>query len=46
MEDISKKYNGTGGGHEGAAGMDASGETDIILSACVEHVKASLFEKR
>ncbi|MFA4956446.1 MAG: DHH family phosphoesterase [Candidatus Methanoperedens sp.] len=45
MEDISAKFNGTGGGHEGAAGMDLSGETDVILSACVEHVKASLSKK-
>ena len=45
MEDISAKYKGTGGGHEGAAGMDASGETDVILSACVEHAKTSLLKK-
>jgi nanoRNase/pAp phosphatase (c-di-AMP/oligoRNAs hydrolase) len=45
MEDISAKYKGAGGGHEGAAGMDARGETDIILLACVEHVKASLLKK-
>jgi nanoRNase/pAp phosphatase (c-di-AMP/oligoRNAs hydrolase) len=45
MEDISAKYKGTGGGHEGAAGMDAIGETDVILSACVEHVKTTLLKK-
>jgi len=45
MEEISAKYKGAGGGHEGAAGMDASGETDVILLACVEHVKASLLKK-
>lgn len=45
MEDISSKFKGTGGGHEGAAGMDASGETGVILSACIEHVKASLLKK-
>jgi len=45
MEDISAKYKGTGGGHEGAAGMDASGETDVILLDCVEHAKAALLRK-
>jgi nanoRNase/pAp phosphatase (c-di-AMP/oligoRNAs hydrolase) len=45
MEDISAKFNGTGGGHEGAAGMDLSGETDVILLACVDYVKASLSKK-
>jgi nanoRNase/pAp phosphatase (c-di-AMP/oligoRNAs hydrolase) len=45
MEDISAKFKGTGGGHEGAAGMDVSGETDVILLACVEHVKTSLLKK-
>jgi nanoRNase/pAp phosphatase (c-di-AMP/oligoRNAs hydrolase) len=42
MEDISIKFNGTGGGHEGAAGMDVSGETENILTACIEYVKLNL----
>jgi len=42
MEDISAKFNGTGGGHEGAAGMDAPGDIEKILTACVEYVKSSL----
>lgn len=42
MEDISVKFNGTGGGHEGAAGMDVQGETENVLAACVEYVKNSL----
>ncbi len=42
MEEISAKYNGTGGGHEGAAGMDVSGDADVILSKCVEYAKNSL----
>lgn len=42
MEEISVKFKGTGGGHEGAAGMDVLGETETILSVCVEHVKDSL----
>jgi len=45
MEDISTKFKGTGGGHEGAAGMDVSGETENILAACMEHVKASITKK-
>ncbi len=42
MEDISVKFNGTGGGHEGAAGMDVRGETENVLAACVDYVKISL----
>lgn len=41
MEEISVKFNGTGGGHEGAAGMDVYGEVENVLSACVEYVKSS-----
>jgi nanoRNase/pAp phosphatase (c-di-AMP/oligoRNAs hydrolase) len=44
MEDISKKYNGTGGGHEGAAGMDVGGDTEVILSDCVGYIKNSLMK--
>jgi nanoRNase/pAp phosphatase (c-di-AMP/oligoRNAs hydrolase) len=42
MEDISVKFNGTGGGHEGAAGMDVRGETENVLASCVKYVKDSL----
>ncbi|VVB97729.1 manganese-dependent inorganic pyrophosphatase [uncultured archaeon] len=42
MEDISVKFNGTGGGHEGAAGMDVQGEMENVLDACVEYVKSLL----
>ena len=42
MEEISVKFEGTGGGHEGAAGMDVLGEAENILAACVEYVKKSL----
>ena len=45
MEEISVKFNGTGGGHEGAAGMDAPGDIEKILNACIEYVKASLSKK-
>lgn len=46
MEEISAKFKGTGGGHEGAAGMDAYGDPDSILASCVEHARASLRSKQ
>ncbi len=45
MEEISAKFNGTGGGHEGAAGMDVKGEMEKVLEACIEHVRTSLSKK-
>ena len=45
MEDISVKFKGTGGGHEGAAGMDVLGETENVLASCVEGIKKSLMKK-
>ncbi len=42
MEDVSVKFKGTGGGHEGAAGMDVYGEVESILLACVEYARKSL----
>jgi nanoRNase/pAp phosphatase (c-di-AMP/oligoRNAs hydrolase) len=44
MEDISGKFSGTGGGHEGAAGMDVKGDIDAILSSCVDHARNSLLK--
>ncbi len=44
MEDISAKFSGTGGGHEGAAGMDAYGDLDTILVSCTDYVKNSLLK--
>lgn len=46
MEEISVKYNGTGGGHEGAAGMDVLGDVEKILASCTDHVKKSLMKKQ
>lgn len=46
MEEISVKYNGTGGGHEGAAGMDVQGDADQILASCTDHVKRSLMKQQ
>lgn len=34
MEDISSEYNGTGGGHSGAAGIDVVAELEEILHKC------------
>lgn len=45
-EQISAQFNGTGGGHEGAAGMDVSGEIEEVLARCVEHVTKSLMKQR
>lgn len=42
MEELSAKYNGTGGGHEGASGMDVHGDIDNILASCTEYIKKSL----
>lgn len=39
MEDIGKKNNGTGGGHSGAAGIDALDHLDKLLFECVEKTK-------
>ncbi len=46
MEEISVKYNGTGGGHEGAAGMDVQGDVEKILESCTDYVKKSLPKKQ
>ncbi|MCX9011175.1 MAG: DHH family phosphoesterase [Candidatus Methanoperedens sp.] len=46
MEEISARFNGTGGGHEGAAGMDAYGDPDSILASCAEYARASLRPKQ
>lgn len=46
MEEISVKFKGTGGGHEGAAGMDAYGDAESILASCAGHVKTSLMKSR
>ncbi|MCE8423536.1 MAG: hypothetical protein J5U16_06345, partial [Candidatus Methanoperedens sp.] len=45
MEEISAQFKGTGGGHEGAAGMDVYGDADDILLRCVEYVKNSFRKK-
>ncbi len=44
MEEISARFSGTGGGHEGAAGMDAYGDVETILSSCTDHIKNSLLK--
>ncbi|HEY9205716.1 MAG TPA: DHH family phosphoesterase [Candidatus Methanoperedens sp.] len=46
MEELSVKFNGTGGGHEGAAGMDVHGDIENILGCCTEHVKKSIIKTK
>ena len=37
MEEVSEYYNGTGGGHDGAAGLDVVGvDTQDVLNKCVD----------
>ena len=42
MEDISINYEGTGGGHAGAAGIDVIADMETVLFECVESVKEVL----
>ncbi|MCL2863870.1 MAG: DHHA1 domain-containing protein [Methanimicrococcus sp.] len=42
MEDVGEKYNGTGGGHSGAAGIDAECSLDELMNDCTEHAKKLL----
>ncbi len=42
MEDISNEYNGTGGGHSGAAGIDVIADMREILNKCKERTKKIL----
>lgn len=42
MEDISNEYNGTGGGHSGAAGIDVIADMNEVLKECRERTKKIL----
>jgi nanoRNase/pAp phosphatase (c-di-AMP/oligoRNAs hydrolase) len=42
MEDISSEYNGTGGGHSGAAGIDVIADMKEVLNKCRERTKKIL----
>ena len=42
MEDISSEYNGTGGGHSGAAGIDVIADMKEVLDKCREKTKKIL----
>jgi nanoRNase/pAp phosphatase (c-di-AMP/oligoRNAs hydrolase) len=42
MEDISNEYNGTGGGHSGAAGIDVIADMKEVLNKCREKTKKIL----
>ena len=42
MEDVGDKYNGTGGGHSGAAGIDANCPLETLMCDCKDHAKKLL----
>ena len=42
MENISNEYNGTGGGHSGAAGIDVIANMEEVLKKCREKTKKIL----
>jgi nanoRNase/pAp phosphatase (c-di-AMP/oligoRNAs hydrolase) len=42
LEELGRTHGGTGGGHDGAAGVETKGEQNQILAECVEHVKKIL----
>lgn len=42
MEDVGEKYNGTGGGHSGAAGIDAECPLEELMADCTKHAKKLL----
>jgi nanoRNase/pAp phosphatase (c-di-AMP/oligoRNAs hydrolase) len=42
MENISNEYNGTGGGHSGAAGIDVIADMNEVLNKCREETKKIL----
>jgi len=39
LEEMSKQYNGSGGGHDGAASLTLNKESDIIITQIVEKIK-------
>ena len=42
LREISEKYEGSGGGHDGAASLTINIEPDIILQEIIEQVKQYL----
>jgi nanoRNase/pAp phosphatase (c-di-AMP/oligoRNAs hydrolase) len=45
MEEISSRYEGTGGGHAGAAGIDVVADMNEVLNECKERVRRILENK-
>ncbi|MDF1557616.1 MAG: DHHA1 domain-containing protein [ANME-2 cluster archaeon] len=46
LEDVSQQFNGTGGGHDGAAGLDVEGgDVQEILKSCVDATTKKLAGK-
>ncbi|MDK2892926.1 DHHA1 domain-containing protein [Methanohalophilus sp.] len=46
MEEISENYEGTGGGHAGAAGIEVNAEIDNILQICKDKVVEILMKRQ
>ncbi len=42
LEQISERYEGSGGGHDGAASLTINGESDIIITDLIENIKKYL----
>lgn len=42
MEDVSKEYNGTGGGHSGAAGIEVIADMNEVLRKCRDRTRKIL----
>jgi nanoRNase/pAp phosphatase (c-di-AMP/oligoRNAs hydrolase) len=46
LQDVGKKFGGSGGGHAGAAGVVISGDLDKALEECIDMAIARLVEKK
>ncbi len=46
LQDVGKKFGGSGGGHAGAAGLVLTGDVDKALEECIDMAIARLMEKK
>jgi nanoRNase/pAp phosphatase (c-di-AMP/oligoRNAs hydrolase) len=46
LQDVGKKFGGSGGGHAGAAGVVITGDVDKALGECIDMAVARLVEKK
>ncbi len=46
LQDVGKKFGGSGGGHAGAAGVVLTGDLDKALEECIDMAIARLMEKK